>query len=139
MVEESGREDKAGLGIKTEKDFVSCKFVLECFQGFRRHEWTMSTTKPVSKAFSRRQFLATTALAVAAPTILSSCATGSGRKPAASGKITMGMIGCGWQGGSNMGAFLRHANCQVMAVCDLDQNHLNEAVKIGRASCRERV
>jgi predicted dehydrogenase len=40
----------------------------------------------------------------------------------------MGMIGCGWQGGSNMGGFLNHANCQVVAVCDLDRNHLNEAV-----------
>jgi len=40
----------------------------------------------------------------------------------------MGMIGCGWQGGSNMGAFLRNADCQVVAVCDLDKNHLSEAV-----------
>ena len=40
----------------------------------------------------------------------------------------MGMIGCGWQGGSNMGGFLNHAACQVVAVCDLDRNHLNQAV-----------
>ncbi len=85
-------------------------------------------TSSASKQFSRRQFLATTALAVAAPTILSSCAAPAARRPAASGRITMGMIGCGWQGGSNMGGFLNHANCQVVAVCDLDRNHLNEAV-----------
>lgn len=85
-------------------------------------------TKPASKPFSRRQFLATTALAVTAPAILSSCASAPVRRPAASGRITMGMIGCGWQGGSNMSGFLNHSNCQVVAVCDLDKNHLNEAV-----------
>jgi len=40
----------------------------------------------------------------------------------------MGMIGCGWQGGSNMGNFLNNRMCQVVAVCDLDQKHLTDAV-----------
>src|SRR5688572_13961413 len=84
--------------------------------------------KPASRHFSRRQFLATTALAVTAPTILSSFATAAERRPAASGRVTMGMIGCGWQGGDNMQSFLRQAACQVVAVCDLDKNHLNGAV-----------
>ena len=84
--------------------------------------------KTTPTGFSRRQFIATTALAVAAPTILTSCATASARRPAASGRITMGMIGCGWQGGSNMNGFLNHPQCQVVAVCDLDQNHLRDAV-----------
>ena len=83
---------------------------------------------PSGKGISRRHFLATTALALTAPTIITSCATAAPRRPAASGRITMGMIGCGWQGGSNMSAFLRQAGCQVVAVCDLDKNHLSEAV-----------
>ena len=83
---------------------------------------------PSGKGVSRRHFLATTALTLAAPTIITSCATAPTRRPAASGRVTMGMIGCGWQGGSNMSAFLRNADCQVVAVCDLDKNHLSEAV-----------
>ena len=63
-------------------------------------------TNHASNRLSRRQFLTTAALAVAAPTILPSSVFGQAGKPAPSNRITMGMIGCGWQGGSNMGAFL---------------------------------
>jgi predicted dehydrogenase len=83
-------------------------------------------SKSASKAFSRRQFLATTALAVAAPAILTSCASSGGRRPSASNRVTLGVVGAGWQGVSNLKGFLRHADCQVVAVCDLDQNHLRE-------------
>ena len=83
---------------------------------------------PSAKGVSRRHFLATTALAFSAPMIIPSSALGLGAKIAPSSRITMGMIGCGWQGGSNMGGFLQHANCQVVAVCDLDKNHLSGAV-----------
>ena len=84
--------------------------------------------KSAPKSFSRRQFLATTALAVTAPSFLSGCASAAVKRPAASGRITVGMIGCGWQGGSNMQGFLNHKECQVVAVCDVDQNHLNGAM-----------
>jgi predicted dehydrogenase len=87
----------------------------------------MNTTSK-SRPFSRRQFLATTALAVAGPTILSSCATGAERRPSASNRITLGVVGCGWQGLSNMNGFLGHADCQVVAICDVDKNHLREGV-----------
>ena len=88
----------------------------------------MNTT-PGSKSFSRRQFLATTALAAAAPTIITSCATADKKRASASERITLGMIGCGWQGGSNMNGFLNHKDCQVVAVCDVDQNHRQEAIQ----------
>jgi len=88
----------------------------------------MKTDKS-SNQFSRRQFLATTALAVAAPAILPASVFGQAGKPAPSNRITMGMIGCGWQGGSNMSAFLREADGQVVAVSDLDKNHLADAVQ----------
>jgi len=88
----------------------------------------MNTT-PGSRSFSRRQFLATTALAVAAPTIITSCATADKKRPSASERITLGMIGCGWQGGSNLNGFLNHKDCQVVAVCDVDKNHLQDAIQ----------
>ena len=66
-------------------------------------------------------------MAVAAPALLPGQLFAQGNRPAPSGRITMGMIGCGWQGGSNMGGFLAHNNCQVVAVCDVDKNHLSEA------------
>lgn len=85
-------------------------------------------TSSRSKSFSRRQFLATTALAVAGPTLLSGCATAAARRPSASNRITLGVVGCGWQGLSNMQGLLNHADCQVVAICDLDKNHLREGI-----------
>lgn len=89
---------------------------------------TMKSKKVVSQ-FSRREFLATATLAaLAGPTILTSRAFGQEKRPAASDRIVMGMIGVGWQGGGNMGNLLNHKACQVVAVCDLDQKHLDDAV-----------
>jgi len=85
--------------------------------------------KTTPTGFSRRQFISTTALALAAPTILPGRVFGLDQRPAPSNRIAMGMIGCGWQGGSNMSAFLGHKNCQVVAVSDLDRDHLADAVK----------
>ncbi|MFO1512104.1 MAG: Gfo/Idh/MocA family oxidoreductase [Verrucomicrobiota bacterium] len=78
-------------------------------------------------SLSRRQFISTTALALAGPALLPGGAFGQEKRPSASNRITMGMVGCGWQGGSNMGGFLGHQECQVVAVCDVDKNHLQEA------------
>jgi len=41
----------------------------------------------------------------------------------------MGMVGCGGMGNGNADSFLRQANCQVVAACDVDQNHLDAMVK----------
>ena len=87
-------------------------------------------TKSTSKQFSRRQFITATSLAaVAAPTILSSRVFGAD-VPAPSERVVMGIIGCGWQGTGNMQSFLNHKNCQVVAVCDLDKEHLANAEQI---------
>ena len=81
------------------------------------------------KEFTRRQFIATTALALAAPSILTSCATaGKPRKPA-NERITMGVVGWGMMGPDNTEAFMNLPDCQVVAACDLDSNHLADAVK----------
>jgi len=76
-------------------------------------------------SMTRRQFLASTGLALAAPTILPSCAF---RQNAPSNRITIGVVGWGMMGPGNTQAFLGMKDCQVVAACDLDQNHLQAAV-----------
>jgi predicted dehydrogenase len=78
---------------------------------------------------TRRSFLAATGAAMALPGILPSSAFGRADRPAPSGRITMGVIGCGGMGNGNTDDFLDKANCQVVAACDVDQNHLDAMVK----------
>lgn len=68
-------------------------------------------------------------MALAAPTIIPASALGRGGRPAPSNRIVMGVIGCGWMGGSNTEAFLRHVDCQVVAACDVDAKHLQAMVE----------
>jgi predicted dehydrogenase len=81
---------------------------------------------------SRRRFLrdatGAAAGAVAFPYIINSSALGANGVPAASERITMGCIGVGWQGGSNMGQFLGQNDCRIVAICDVDKNTLRGAV-----------
>src|SRR6478735_11538075 len=78
---------------------------------------------------SRRRFLAAAGTAMVAPTIITSCATKDGKpRPAPSGRVTMGVVGLGMQGPGNTNSFLSLTDCQVVAVCDLDKNHLRQAL-----------
>jgi predicted dehydrogenase len=81
---------------------------------------------------SRRQFLTaaagTAAGVVGFPYIISSSALGKTGNVAPSERITMGCIGVGWQGGSNMGQFLGLKDCRVVAICDVDKKTLQGAV-----------
>ncbi len=79
---------------------------------------------------TRRQFhkAATAgAAAVAAPTILPSSVFGQPGRPAPSERITLGCIGVGGMGGANLHEFLQQPDCHVVAVCDVDANHLRGA------------
>src|SRR5690242_2864097 len=76
---------------------------------------------------SRRRFLAAAGLAVAAPTIIPASALGR-QGTAPSERVTLGVVGWGMQGPGNTGAFLNLKDCQVVAACDLDKNHLQSAV-----------
>ncbi len=78
-----------------------------------------------SYKISRRHFISTTAAAIAAPTIVPSSIFGQNRP---SNRITMGIVGWGMQGPENTRAFLGQEDCQVVAACDLDKNHLKKAV-----------
>ena len=76
--------------------------------------------------FNRRQFLKTTGAALVLPTILPGRVFGADGQTAPSNKITMGIVGWGMQGPNNTKSFLVEKDCQVVAACDLDTNHLQE-------------
>src|ERR1051325_10316642 len=84
--------------------------------------------KPIAHTISRRRFIATTAAAVAAPTIIPASALGADGRPAPSERITMGVFGWGMQAPSNTGNFMREADCQVVATCNIDKKHLAASV-----------
>ena len=79
---------------------------------------------------SRRRFLKGTAVGAGAlifPTIVPRSVLGAGRRGAPSNRIVMGAVGLGGMGSGNLGAFLGQNDCQVVAVCDVDRNHANNA------------
>jgi len=67
---------------------------------------------------SRRQFLKSSA-ALAALSPLTA-------RPAASERITVGVIGCGARGFANLRGLLKEPDAQVVAVCDVDTFHYRE-------------
>ena len=80
--------------------------------------------------FNRRQFLKTAGAALVLPTILPGSVFGRDGKTAPSNRINLGVIGMGWQGPGNTKSFLAEGDCQVVAACDLDPNHLQEALNL---------
>jgi predicted dehydrogenase len=90
---------------------------------------------------NRRQFLAATGLALAVPTLIPASALGRQDKPAPSERVTLGVVGWGMQGPGNTHEFLALKDCQVVAACDLDKNHLQSALdtingKYGNKDCK---
>jgi len=83
---------------------------------------------PLDSKLSRRRFLALTSAAVAVPTFIPASALGRGGAVAPSNRITMGVVGWGMQGPSNTRAFLGNADCQVVASCNIDKNHLQASL-----------
>jgi len=86
----------------------------------------------ISKAanVTRRDFLKNTAYATGAAIVLPAIvpATVFGAD-APSNRITMGCIGTGGQGSGNMRGFHAKSDCQVVAVCDVDAGHRENARK----------
>jgi len=93
---------------------------------------------------TRREFLGTTACALAAatfPSIIPSSALGKDGAVAPSNRVTVGVIGCGPQGRGDMINFLGEADCHVVAVCDLKTDQLGLARRAvndfyGNEDCR---
>jgi predicted dehydrogenase len=77
------------------------------------------------RTLTRRQALQIAAGA-AAPLFLSGRLLGD---QAPSKQITMGCIGVGWMGEGNLNSFLGQPDCRVLAIADVDENHLQNAVK----------
>ena len=79
----------------------------------------------------RRQFLSGSAAAsaglLAAPLFVPATALGRDGKAPASERIRMGFIGTGGQGRGLLGRFLGQKDVEVLAVCDVDANHLKAA------------
>lgn len=80
---------------------------------------------------SRRRFLAGTAgTALAFPTVIAASALGRGGLAPPSERIRVGLIGCGNHGVYwNLPQIFRCPDVQVVAVCDVDRNHLAEGQK----------
>ena len=91
---------------------------------------------------NRRQFFKTAGSAAALPLIPRiSAAQSTTTKPSPNNRINIGVIGMGWQGPGNTKAFLASDDCQVVAACDIDNGHLQAAVKMindsyGTQDCR---
>jgi predicted dehydrogenase len=84
------------------------------------------TTSKVGAAVNRRRFLISGgAAAIVLPHLITGCATG---RKSPSQQITLGVVGCGGQGNGNTDSFLGHADCRVVAACDVDRNHLRDLV-----------
>ncbi len=79
----------------------------------------------------RRSFLrgtvAAAGAAIALPTIVPATVFGA---HAPSNRIVMGAIGVGSQGTGDMRGFLSRSQVQMVAVCDVDKSHLDNAKKI---------
>jgi predicted dehydrogenase len=84
--------------------------------------------KNPSLKITRRRFIAAAGAAVALPTFIPASALGRQGRPAASGRVVLGVVGWGMQGPGNTDQFLKQNDCQVVAACDLDKKHLESAV-----------
>ena len=80
------------------------------------------------RPFNRRRFLQTAGSAAILPAVLRGAAAQT-TTTSANNRINLGVIGMGWQGPGNTDAFLTLPDCQVVAACDIDANHLQAAVK----------
>lgn len=84
----------------------------------------LSAPRPLS-AVNRRYFLKAAGAALVMPAIVPGSVFGQNSP---SKRITLGVVGWGMQGPGNTKSFLAEADCQVVAACDLDKNHLQSAV-----------
>jgi predicted dehydrogenase len=82
--------------------------------------------------WSRRRFLRAAATAGAAIPLFAACSsTRAGKKSvSANSKLNHASIGVGGMGWNDLHNFLQHPRVQVVAVCDVDANHLGKAAEL---------
>lgn len=102
----------------------------------------MNPAQP-SRSLSRRDFIrssaALTAATVAFPTIVPSTVFG---RNAPSNRITLGILGCGNQSTVDIPEWLKNADCQIVAVCDVNRasfGYKNDKQFLGREPQRDFV
>jgi predicted dehydrogenase len=82
---------------------------------------------------TRRDFFRKTGVAAVAtaamPLVVSARALGQAGKVAANDRLGLGFIGVGGMGSGHLGGFLGNPNCEVLAVCDVDQFHRDHAAQ----------
>jgi hypothetical protein len=79
---------------------------------------------------TRRSFLKGACAALAAPLVVKSSVRGEGARLSANERITLGCIGVGGRGRSNMGDFLQRPEVQALAVCDVYRSRADGAKNI---------
>ncbi|MGB0080274.1 MAG: Gfo/Idh/MocA family oxidoreductase, partial [Terracidiphilus sp.] len=77
-----------------------------------------------ASSVTRRHFLASAGASIA----VASSSRLRAARAAASNRVTVGVVGWGMQGPNNTKAFLKLPNCQVVAACDIETNHLQAAL-----------
>ena len=92
-------------------------------------EQSITMSNAETNRLTRRRFAAAAA-ALAAPCIVPSVVLGRGEAPAPSERVTLGFIGTGGRGVSNMKALLPLDRGQVLAVCDVRREKREAAAKI---------
>ncbi len=75
---------------------------------------------------NRRTFVSSLAVAGAATAVAPSRLFGSDAKK----RPTVGVIGCGWYGGVNLEVFARCTQIEVVALCDVNRQHLDKTLKL---------
>ncbi len=104
-----------------------------------------SARQPVTPRDStRRDFIKTAGVAVAAPYFVSASVFGKEDRPVPSDRIVMAGIGLGNMGSGDQGSFLDRKDVQYVAVCDVRQGQRETAKgkvdkKYGNSDCREYV
>jgi predicted dehydrogenase len=90
---------------------------------------------------SRRTFVKQAAAAALAPTIVPASVFGRSGRPAPSNRITMGLIGCGGMGLSNLSNFLGKFNeCQFVAACDVEMlRETKQKSRFGAVAAKEQI
>ena len=83
-----------------------------------------------SGRISRRQFIQGAAAAIAIPAVVPASALGRGGQKPPSERLTVGVIGVGFQARGHLQYLIRHPDVRVLAVCDVDRTRRDDAKKI---------
>lgn len=85
---------------------------------------------------TRREFLKTASAALAAPMIVPSSVLGADGQTPPSGRINLGIIGCGGMGRSNLGECTKHSDVVVTAACDVWKTRRDAVAAQFKGTCK---